>query len=88
MVKLGYVWKHVSCNYDLKNYTKLPINNNKKHTRGQIIKCCQLIDQGYKNKEIMQMTKVSKDCIKKLRAGRTFKDISSNYDFIKNKEKE
>jgi hypothetical protein len=87
-VALKYRWKSVSCDYKIENYTKLPINTNKTHSIDQIIKVCELLEEGtHSTKEIMILANVSNDCVKRVRAGKTFTDISSKYSFVKKKNK-
>lgn len=81
----GVRWSSISKDYDVRNYDKLPINSSKKHSDDLIRKACELIDLGYSTKEIIGIVNVSKDCVKKLRRGKTFTHISCNYKFMKNK---
>lgn len=79
-------WNFISDNFDILKYSYIPININKKF-KDKIELCCIMIDEGYSNKDIIEKLNVSKDCIKKLKACKTFTNISKEYNFYKNRKK-
>lgn len=79
----GIRWKSISQDYDVRNYDKLPINSNKKHSVETIIKACEMIDCGCRNKDISSALGLGKDTVKRLKSGKIFKSIACNYGFFK-----
>lgn len=52
-------------------------------TKEIVIKICELIQEGVRNKEICELVKVNIDAVKHIRSGRSWKDISKNYKLTK-----
>ena len=77
----GARWKSISCNYKVKNYDKLPINSSKKYNEEQIEEACRLLFEGCSNKETAKITGLSRDCVKRLKSGKTHKHISAKFGF-------
>lgn len=58
-------------------------SSNSKYTSDQIIKVCEMIVNDYKIKDICKITGVAKYTIKDILYGRSWLNISCNYDFSK-----
>lgn len=53
------------------------------YTTEQIVKVCELLQEGYRNVDIMKITGVSKSDVYMIRAGRNWGHISKDYSFSK-----
>ena len=83
----GCRWKSISCEDNVRNYDKLPINSNKKNSIETITKACEMIEDGCRNIDISAALGIGKDTVKRLKAGKIFKSIVCNYEFYKSKHK-
>ena len=83
----GRRWSSVSCNFNVKNYTLLPVNSNIKHTEEQVIQACELLIKGVSTHEIERLTGLSNDAVKRIRLQKSFPHITKQYDFSNIKTK-
>lgn len=74
-IKNGISWKHISKKYNLKTTHQQRIDEK---TARQI---CEYLELGFKNKEIQEILFVTKKTILNIRDGNTWKYISCEYDF-------
>ncbi|WNO47258.1 hypothetical protein [Vibrio phage vB_VibM_10AMN] len=74
-IRNGISWKDVSKDYNI------PRSRRSQYTREQAIRACELINQGYSNKEIENLTngEFKSTWIKRIRARKTYKDVSTEY---------
>lgn len=74
-IKNGVSWKHISKDYDVKASCQKRIDEK---TARQI---CEYLELGFKNKEIQKILSVTKKTILNIRDGNTWKYISCEYEF-------
>lgn len=75
-IRNGVSWTEVSCDYKIRH--KAPKG---KYSEEQIIEVCELVNQGYSNKEIETMTdgKLTTSLVKSVKSGKSYKRISCKY---------
>lgn len=80
----GTCHKNISSKYNFMKTKKRPLYDKKK---SQIISICELIDKGYKIKDISNELGLPKQYIRDVKQGSIWKSISKEYNFMKNKKK-
>ena len=51
----------------------------------KIKKVCELLDQGFNTREVAEKTGIPRSTIRKVLSGSTWKSISKDFNFMKNK---
>lgn len=74
-IKSGVSWKSISKDYNLKTLHQDRIDEEMAR------KICEYLELGFKNKEIRELLGVTKKTILNIRDGNTWKSISCEYDF-------
>lgn len=83
-VYYGTCRKNISSKYNFMKTNKNPLYEQK---RDLVIKICDLLDSGLNTKEVSDKMGVPRTFVRNIMAGTTWKEISSEYNFIKNKKK-
>ena len=79
----GTCRKDISKNYNFIKSNSHPITDSKKDN---VIKICELLDSGLNTREVSVKLNIPRSTIRNIYAGNVWKDISKNYNFIKNKK--
>lgn len=80
----GTCRRNISSKYNFMKTDKNPLYEQK---RDMVIQICDLLDSGLNTKEVSEKMNVPRTLVRNIMAGTTWKDISSDYNFIKNKKK-
>jgi hypothetical protein len=78
-IKYGLAWKDISSKYNIENYYSSQLTDEQAHN------VCEMIDNGSLVSEISKRLDIHRSTIYCIKAGKGYKDISCNYNFIKNK---
>jgi hypothetical protein len=81
----GIIWKDISIKYKIENFGDPSVI--RKLTDDKVHEVCAMTDNGMTVLEISKVTKIGKPLILGIKSGRIYKDISSQYNFMKNKKK-
>ena len=79
----GTCRKDISKNYNFIKSNTHPIVEEK---RKQVIQICELLDTGLNTREVSEKLNIPRTLIRNIYSGNTWKDISKNYNFMKNKK--
>ena len=74
----------ISSKYNFRKVSENPLYEKKK---ALAIKICELLDEGYNTKEVSEMVGSQRSMVRNIMAGTTWKDISKDYNFMKNKKR-
>lgn len=84
-VYYGTCRKDISSNY---NFMKTGIHPLYAKRRQDAIHSCELLDQGFNTAEVAEYLGISRSFVRAICAGATWRDVSYNYQFMKDKLKE
>lgn len=81
-VYYGSCRKDISKNY---NFMKSDLNPLYEHKKEKVIEICELVDTGLNTREVSEKLGIKRSYVRNIYSGRMWKDVSQNYNFIKNK---